>query len=161
MTLVLNLVRHAQSADKQLGQHDHDRVLTAAGMKQAKDLGIYFKENNFKFDKILCSPAARTKQTLNLILAELDKTMTAPIDLIDRLYHGTVDDYQLEMRKIAGTSKQVLIIGHNPSISQLCGHLAKDTVTDFEPCGFAQLGFDSLDWTNVKNASGAVQFTRR
>ncbi|MEJ0057905.1 MAG: histidine phosphatase family protein [Bacteroidota bacterium] len=66
MSKIIFVLRHAQSAGKQSGQRDYDRLLTPHGEAEATACGkIFFEYGNFP-DLILCSAAARTRQTLSL-----------------------------------------------------------------------------------------------
>ncbi len=46
MSYYLYLLRHAQSADKQIGQTDKERTITATGLLDAKDTGKFLKEDS-------------------------------------------------------------------------------------------------------------------
>jgi broad specificity phosphatase PhoE len=39
----------------------NDLPLTAAGLKQAKNLALYIKNNNIKLDAVYCGPLRRTR----------------------------------------------------------------------------------------------------
>ncbi|KXB42503.1 histidine phosphatase family protein [Amygdalobacter nucleatus] len=66
----LYLVRHGQTQFNKLKiiQGSCDAKLTELGLKQAKQAGIYLKQQGIKFDKIYCSRALRARQTLETMI---------------------------------------------------------------------------------------------
>ncbi len=54
-----------------------DSPLTPNGIKQAKKVGLYFKENNIHFAHAYCSTAERSSDTLELITKQPYKRMKA------------------------------------------------------------------------------------
>jgi len=68
----LYLLRHAMSRRGIRLLSDYDRPLNDRGRSQAEAMGRYFQENAFEIDKILCSGALRTRQTLDLLLEAYD-----------------------------------------------------------------------------------------
>jgi len=65
----ITLIRHAESvmnlkSEFIIGGRSLHTPLTEKGKIQSKELGEYFKAKNIKFDKIYCSSAIRTQETL-------------------------------------------------------------------------------------------------
>jgi len=65
MTKVIAVLRHAQSAGKQSGQRDYDRVLTPEGVASINKLGKKLSEQGWKPDFVLGSSATRVQQTVH------------------------------------------------------------------------------------------------
>lgn len=65
MTKVIAVLRHAQSAGKQSGQHDYDRILTPDGESSARALRKKLLTLGFGPDFILASGATRIKSTVH------------------------------------------------------------------------------------------------
>ena len=62
----LLLLRHAQAENIDALKIDADRPLTKTGGKNAFNLGMYLQKEIDQIDKVICSPAKRTKQTLEI-----------------------------------------------------------------------------------------------
>ncbi|NLL91072.1 MAG: histidine phosphatase family protein [Ruminococcaceae bacterium] len=115
----LYLLRHAKSSWDNPMLRDYDRPLNARGKRQANAMGRFFQEKAFKIDGIICSGAARTRQTLDLILEFYD--YRGEIEYSDEIYASTVS----VLKEIVLHAKydSLLLIGHNPEIEALAGCL--------------------------------------
>ncbi len=67
----LIIMRHAKSDWSEENKPDFDRRLTSCGRKAAKRMGKWLKHNQYRIDRIVCSPALRAKQTCQLVAVEL------------------------------------------------------------------------------------------
>ncbi|MGH9927669.1 MAG: SixA phosphatase family protein, partial [Pyrinomonadaceae bacterium] len=65
----LFLLRHAKAETPAPGLADPNRTLNERGKKEAQALGAFVKKQHLKFDLVLCSPAARARETTKLALA--------------------------------------------------------------------------------------------
>ncbi|MEQ9414485.1 MAG: histidine phosphatase family protein, partial [Cyclobacteriaceae bacterium] len=81
-------MRHAQSADKQHGQHDKERELTPPGMREAATIGHFLKKNNYDVDLIVSSAARRAESTATVIHGILN--LQSEIAINDELYEASV-----------------------------------------------------------------------
>lgn len=156
MSLALYLVRHAQSADKQSGQSDHERELTATGRRDATALGLFFHHQKYFFDLVVCSTATRTKQTAELILAEIKNSSNHQTIFEEYLYQGTGKDYYNRLTNLHPSVRSVLLVAHNPSISDLLSILVQGPTENFSPGGFAELYFELEDWSDLLERSGKL-----
>jgi phosphohistidine phosphatase len=73
---------------------------------------------------VLASPALRTRQTAVIIANDLGVADTA-IQFIDTLYNASVDTLAAELRNAAAGHGPVMLIAHNPGISELGRRLAQ------------------------------------
>jgi phosphohistidine phosphatase len=113
----LVLMRHAKS-DYPDGVPDHDRPLAKRGIREAGLAGEWLRQNVPAFDAVLCSSAARTRQTLARTGAD------GRVSYLDRLYGagpGTVID---EINKVGDDVAALLVVGHEPTMSHLALGLA-------------------------------------
>ena len=114
----LYLMRHAQSADKQPGQPDIARELTAHGMREALQIGAYLQSENFFCDLFLCSTAIRAKSTMEFVLEAL-KMSTEKIQINSEIYNASTRVLYEHIVNLDDQLNSVMIIGHNPSITYL------------------------------------------
>src|SRR5690606_41476636 len=64
----LILLRHAHALPATPGQADLDRALSPEGLAEAEAAGRWLAENGLVPDCVLCSPARRTRETLEAVL---------------------------------------------------------------------------------------------
>ena len=60
----LILLRHAHAESATAGQDDIARPLSATGLAEARAAGDWLREHGLRPDRVLCSTAARTRETL-------------------------------------------------------------------------------------------------
>lgn len=124
------LLRHAK-AERANGIPDIDRPLTARGHADAADAGAWLAHQGYLPELVLCSPARRTRQTWHGVALALSESASdaaaspglaggAPgVRYEPAMYDAGAGDV-LDLVRSAGESVCVLLlIGHNPTISQL------------------------------------------
>ena len=70
----------------------------------------------------MCSSAARTVETLQLIRPGLPSATSVTID--EALYEADVDELLERVHRLPSTATGVLLIGHNPGVGDLAARLA-------------------------------------
>ena len=148
MTKVLFLVRHAQSAGKQSGQHDYERKLTPLGKNNSHDLGKKIKKSSFQVDFILASAATRAVETVK----ELNKSLGLPDEKIQfktELYEALTDNWVDAIRSMPDTIHVMLLVGHNPGISMVTSTLSGQNI-DLAPCALAGIEIGIESWKEFK-----------
>ena len=113
----LVLMRHAKSSYPD-GVADHDRPLAARGQREAGLAGIWIRDHVAPIERVLCSSATRTRETLEL--ADID----APVDFLDRLYGATPGSLISEVNAVDDAVRTLLVVGHEPTMSQVALGLA-------------------------------------
>lgn len=149
------LLRHGESADKQTGQTDFDRILTVRGSQSITQLGVYLNSEKIFPEIILASPATRTTQTVQEMFRVLNNPK--PTIIYDPiLYHGYDDDYRNSISRILNSIKVLMVVGHNPSISSLVGSLTGNYSKALRPgeAAFIQLNDSKL---KLKSESGSLE----
>lgn len=116
MTRELILMRHAHAQLADLGQLDHTRALSPQGCIQAKAAGRWLMKHSLFPDRILCSQARRARETLAAMIASLgeSKPLFEP-----NIYQASVQSL-ITVLDAHVEADRVLLIGHNPSLEQLC-----------------------------------------
>jgi phosphohistidine phosphatase len=137
-------VRHGESADKQHGQTDFDRVLTHKGKISIELLGKFFKEGKIKVNSILSSPSARTSETA-LILSKAIRFSIHDVEFESSLYNGTDQNY---LNVTHNSSPGLIVVGHNPAISYVVGKLTGDYSISLHPGQCAVIEFSSVEESN-------------
>lgn len=116
----LLLLRHADAA-RDDALDDADRPLTPRGRRDAKAVGRRLRRKKTRIDRVLCSPARRTRETLELLGA----LPGAPaVDFVEGLYMASADEHLRMVRAASGDAERVLVIGHNPGLALFARSLA-------------------------------------
>jgi phosphohistidine phosphatase len=159
--LTLLLLRHAKA--EQHGQcDDFDRELTEKGEADALALGVRIAHLGVVPGLAIVSTAARTQRTFELFARGAESTIDVRHE--DELYNATEDQIRDVLSGVDSTIKTLLIVGHNPGIMDVAGHLARDgDVTDlarlrdrFPPCSLALIAFDTDNWRDLRRSGGRL-----
>lgn len=113
MSRTVVLLRHAH-AEADAGGGDFERPLSARGRADAKRAGEHIAATGMAFARVLCSPARRARETLDVALPGVAATAE------ERIYEalpGTL------AALIDAGPFPVLLIGHNPGLEQLVAFL--------------------------------------
>jgi phosphohistidine phosphatase len=113
----LLVLRHAKSSWDDSSLADFDRPLASRGQKAAKRIGSELATRGWLPDLALVSPAARTRQTWELVSAELPAK--PPADFREALYAAPAEKILDEIKKAPETANTLLVLGHNPGLEYL------------------------------------------
>jgi phosphohistidine phosphatase len=119
----LVLLRHAKSAYPD-GVADHDRPLASRGVREATLAGEWLRANVPAIDLVLCSTATRTRETL------ARTGIDAPVRYVERLYGATPGTVIELVNQVSEDVKTLLVVGHEPTISETAIILAGNDGTD-------------------------------
>ena len=155
--LTLSLFRHAKSNWDDPGLKDFDRPLARRGEAAAPRMGAFMAEHGIEPDLILCSPAVRTRQTLDLVLPYL----AGPTVVYEEAFYlAAASQLLARVRRIEAKVRHVMIIGHDPGMHGLAIELAgagapeqmQALAAKFPTAGLAVLDFELDDWSTVARA---------
>src|SRR5262249_11074132 len=120
--LTLSLLRHAKSSWDDPALEDFDRPLSKRGATAAPRMGAYMAAQGLAPDLVLCSPAVRARQTLDLVLSHLGSGPTVTYE--DALYLAAPSVLLARLHKVEAAARHVLIVGHDPGIQALAVELS-------------------------------------
>lgn len=110
------LLRHAETdynAHAQfIGGRSNHIPLSTKGEKQALEISKRLKESNIQFEKVFCSIANRTRQTLDLILSQAQITSN-PIIYSEELQELSQGDWEGKLRFEIYSPEQLAEINSN------------------------------------------------
>jgi phosphohistidine phosphatase len=160
--LSLALLRHAKSSWDATDIDDFDRPLDDRGRKAAPVMGAVLQELKFAPELILCSPAKRTRETLELI-APFVKGI--PVKFEEELYLVGQERLYECLKSTPVGPRKVLMIGHNPGMHALALLLtgtgdAKSISRledKFPTAALAVFSFPQASWREVSPASGHLE----
>jgi phosphohistidine phosphatase len=165
----LFLLRHAKAVPAESGVEDFDRTLMLSGMQDAGAMARYLRKSDHAVDLILCSASARTMQTAELVLQELE----CEIEYRDNLYLAEPVRIVAAVRGAPTSVSALMVVGHNPGLEATAALLAREPVRrkerarhealeeKFPTCALAILDFDVGRWRDVMQGAGKlVDFVR-
>lgn len=163
--LTLALLRHAKSSWDDPGQDDFDRPLNERGLKAAPCAGAALAQSGAKPTLVLCSSAARTRETLTLALANAALTPAPQVVFDDKLYLAAPVTLMELVRDLPPGQTSVLIVGHNPGLHFLAMTLAgngpatalESLNVRFPTASLAVMRIDRSRWRDVRANDGKLQ----
>ncbi|MCD1284917.1 MULTISPECIES: histidine phosphatase family protein [unclassified Brevibacterium] len=154
---VLILARHAKAEAE--GPTDFERSLNPTGLAQAIEAGAEIAER-WSPDVAIASAARRTVQTGQAVVeavnrvtgddsdADADADSVGGLELRQdaSLYQGGVEDWLDAINSIPAESDCAYIVGHQPTVAEVVGHLSPATGVpeEFRPSSIAV--FDLESW---------------
>ncbi|WP_309083200.1 histidine phosphatase family protein [Chelativorans sp.] len=119
----LLLLRHAKSSWDDPSLDDFDRPLAPRGKKAAQRMGREMAAAGWIPERVLASPAMRTRLTWLRVMAELGES--APIADYDySLYMASAETILTVIRTVPEEVSRLLVLGHNPGLQEAALGLA-------------------------------------
>ncbi|MBM3567073.1 MAG: histidine phosphatase family protein [Alphaproteobacteria bacterium] len=115
-TKELILFRHAKSSWDDPLLHDFDRPLNRRGRRAAVRMAGWMADAKYRPTLVLCSPAARTRETHDIVRAALGKP---EVKFERALYLASAARLLQRLRKLPAKTRSVMLIGHNPGLQRL------------------------------------------
>ena len=162
--LKLALLRHAKSSWDNATLGDFDRPLNTRGRETAPAMGQEIARLGIEPGVILCSPARRTRETLDLILPKLGAERVV-IHFDAALYLAGAADLMQHVRACETQTDTILVIGHNPGMHALAASLiatgdpgAIARLEDkFPAAALAVILFTGARWRDIGAAKGHLE----
>lgn len=157
----LILIRHAKAVEEDVSG-DHARGLSARGKSDALALADWLGKKQVKPDLVLCSTAARARETLAALGHQL------PTILSDKLYLAAPGELLAQIQQMDDSVTTLAVVGHNPGLHALLHLLLKDTTESsaeslmlkFPTSACAVMEMDISRWKNVGMAEAALIMAR-
>jgi phosphohistidine phosphatase len=138
----LYIMRHASAASS--GVSDKERPLNFEGRKQLADLLVSALGLFDDVTHVLCSTATRTKLT-SAGLREIIP-VHAHYQFLDNLYHASAYSILEEIKLLPNEAKDVLVIAHNPGVSQFASLTSPEMTLAMATAQIAIYDIHSTDW---------------
>jgi phosphohistidine phosphatase len=157
----LLVLRHAKTEDMRPATKDSERRLTPDGERAALKVGDYLRAQAITIDTVLCSSAARARQTLELLKLD-DQLSSARVEVADRFYNAGTDTLINAVRELPDDCYVALLVGHAPGAPALVYELTDHATSNpeavaaiesrFPAAALAQLEFEG-DWSKFDSGS--------
>lgn len=137
--MLVYLLRHAIAENS--AATDAVRDLTVEGMGQARSITEKFKQQSPVMDRVLCSPYNRAKQTAFAVMTLFpDLALT-----VDESIEPSSDVYSMLDTIESSAVEHLLIVSHNPFLSNLLSVMVDGTIETHRYVGNATLYCISMD----------------
>lgn len=163
----LLLLRHAKTERDSPSGLDRDRQLDSRGRDDAQVIGRYLADEKLVPDLVLVSPATRTRETFDLLAADLKPAPA--MEIISGLYGADTSEL-LQIIRMAGLAnrrpaKSLMVVAHNPGLHELSLALIgkakaddRDALEDNLPTsGLAVFKFATDAWDDVAIRHGTLE----
>ncbi len=160
--LKLLLLRHAKSDWSKIDALDIDRPLNNRGRAAAPLMGAHMARHQIFPDRILCSTAQRTRETLAHLLPHFPTNME--IRITEDLYREANGDYIETIQAFGGGARTLMVIAHNPGMQSTAQQLTSmgdekliaEMNEKFPTAGLAILTFDAHRWSEITPKTGRL-----
>ena len=151
----LILVRHAKSSWKNPGLKDFTRPLNGRGKQNAPMMGKRLLRSGILPEVVVSSPAKRAWSTARLIASEIhckEENLIADPEI----YEAEVDTLMEIIGNFSGNWQDVMLVGHNPGLSELAGMLTDQTFGNLPTCAICCIEFAVENWSEITHGCGRV-----
>ncbi len=145
----LILLRHGKSGWDDARLDDFDRPLAPRGLRDVPEMGRRLARRGQQPDLIISSAALRAISTARAVARELgyreDRIVTDA-----GLYHASPDTMLSFVRRAPDDIATVLLVGHNPGMTDLANQLAEIRLDNMPTAGMLCVEFDRApSWSDI------------
>ena len=146
----LIIIRHCKSSWSDLTLNDFDRPLNNRGVQDGNLMSKELSKKIDNVDLLISSSSKRTRLTADFFI-ELIKINK--ISFIDDLYHSSSENIINKLKKISNTNESIMVIGHNPGLTDLVNKLTSINLYNLPTCGVAIVNLNIKNWDLINNFS--------
>ena len=154
MPRILYLLRHAKSSWKDDSLADFDRPLKGRGRDAAEQMGKRLASEKLEDAVLICSPAARTRETAQLVLKHSGLRMDQRFD--ERIYEASLRDLLQVVSEIPDEKQTAMLIGHNPGFAELLAFLTGEARA-MPTCALAKIKLEVASWKDARGGEGSLK----
>lgn len=129
---------------------DVDRPLKKDRVEDAINMAKTLKQLKLQPDLILCSHAKRTRQTAKYFCEGLNYPFKQ-VAFNENIYESSAARILHEIHQVAYKIQTLVIIGHNPSLSDLVNKLCQGSAADLPTTGVAWLSTTAENWELISD----------
>lgn len=157
----LVLMRHAAALPAAMGATDFERPLSASGRAAAAQAGRRLAAAGLKVQRVLFSPAQRTRDTAAIVARELSLDPGA-LQSVPELYAASPLTIRASIERYHGNAITLMVVGHNPGLSELGHELdSAQSRNHLSTAAFWRLPFDAARWQLLTRPVGAAGMSPR
>ena len=146
----LIIIRHCKSSWSDLSLNDFDRPLNNRGVQDGNLMSKELSKKIDNVDLLISSSSKRTRLTADFFIESIKINK---ISFIDDLYHSSSENIINKLKKISNTHESIMLIGHNPGLTDLVNKLTSINLYNLPTCGVAIVNLNIKNWDLIKNFS--------
>ena len=159
----LLLLRHGKAERSEPGMPDRTRALIDRGRKDAAKIGVYMASHALTPDRVVISPADRTRETWKFAATAFRPEPGAMMS--EQLYDATPHAIFAAIKDAPASVHTLLIVGHNPSLHEVAQMLiasgdieTRERLGEKLPtAGLVIIDFAIDDWGKLHPQSGRLE----
>ncbi len=145
----LYILRHAKSDWTNRSLSDFDRPLNKRGTQQAPQIAAVLTAKDARPQAIVSSPANRAFSTAKIMAAAVGSG-TSKISSEKRIYEASAQTLMYLIQEFDDHLDTILLVGHNPGLSQLVNTLSRQKIAPLPTCALIQLRLDMQHWNELQ-----------
>lgn len=153
----LYLFRHAKSSWNFDDLSDQERPLNDRGRDDAPRMGQALAKRAISLSLLVSSPAVRALSTAALVARALNYPHDR-IQVVEEIYGADVDALVRVIRALPDTAESVLLVGHNPTITDTVNALSSNSINEMPTAAVVCLKFSVDHWADVSKANADFYF---
>jgi phosphohistidine phosphatase len=150
------LLRHAKAVPAEAPATDFARGLAERGERDARWVGERLKNALQQPLRIVASPAARTRRTAEIV-AEVASQPSDSVIFDESLYLASAGAIAQAIMATTSDAKALVVVGHNPGLSELALELAPGLPVDDLPTS-GIVGIDVVSWSELGIGRGRLRY---
>ena len=151
----LHLLRHAKSSWDHPGLPDKERPLNERGVRACALVGPAILKSGYDFAAVYCSAGRRARETIELISEAVTETsITWAVE--EALYTFSAGDLLEWCHEIDDSLDEVMIVGHNPALTELCTRLSGRYADHIPTCAYVKIENPVDSWRELGDSKGTI-----
>lgn len=146
----LLLARHGKALEHSGDFRDWERPLTEEGVNNTRKTADELRKQLLSPDLIISSQAIRAISTA-LILAECLNYPFEKVRIDNHIYAHSATDMLKTIHRLDDTCRTVMVVGHNPGMSELASSLANRPV-NLSTSDIAEFNLTAESWSNLNRS---------
>ncbi|MDD3343494.1 MAG: histidine phosphatase family protein [Sulfurospirillaceae bacterium] len=151
------LIRHAKSSWNDGMLDDFSRPLNGRGKKDLQLMGERLAMFEVLPDAIFTSPAKRALKTAKALAKSIDYKKNK-VSVVESLYESSFQDYLTLIHSVNDAYKDIFIVAHNPTITEVGERLSGAILTNIPTCAIVCLSFDVDHFKDIAEENGKILF---
>jgi phosphohistidine phosphatase len=152
------LMRHAKSSRENPVWKDIERPLLPKGERRASVIAEKLALKGVRPDLILSSPAVRALATARILAKTLNLNEEI-IQIESDIYHGDCNDLLQLLKDLPDRVKHVVLVGHNPHITELCNRFLTYPLDNLTTSGTVAFSSNAGKWQGINATKPSYLFT--
>jgi phosphohistidine phosphatase len=112
----LHFLRHADAIE---GMDDEVRPLSVHGKKEAKAIGLFFKNSKIELNRVYSSPLLRAMETAKIVATISNEQEPPKMESTDHLRNEAEQtSFDRWISKFSSEENNILLVGHAPSLAK-------------------------------------------